>query len=168
MHQLWVCIYFLPLEPPPHFLPPHSSRSSQSTTLSSLCYRHSSFPLAMSFTRGSVYMSILPFQFIPPSPSPSVSTNLFFICLYSCPANRFISTIFLDSIYTLMYNICFSLSDILQTVWQTLGSSASLQMTQFYTFFSYLFIFYSYLFWYDTGTSSNGRPEACELLLFIY
>ena len=39
-------------------------------------------------------------QFVPTSPSPAVST-VCSLCLhvYSCPANRFISTIFLDSIY---------------------------------------------------------------------
>ena len=35
------------------------------------------------------------------------------LCPYSCPADRFISTIFLDSVfYSLMYDICFSLSDL--------------------------------------------------------
>ena len=32
-----------------------------------------------------------------------------------------------------MCDICFSLSDLLHSVWQTLGSSTSLQMTQFYS-----------------------------------
>ena len=35
------------------------------------------------------------------------------LCPYSCPAVRFISTIFLDSMFhALMYDICFSLSDL--------------------------------------------------------
>ena len=34
-------------------------------------------------------------------------------------------------IYTLTFNICFSLSDLLHSVWQTLGPCTSLQMTQF-------------------------------------
>ena len=38
------------------------------------------------------------------------------LCLYSCPAVRFISTIFLDSIYMLIYDICFSFSDLLHSV----------------------------------------------------
>ena len=40
------------------------------------------------------------------------------LCLYSCPANTFISTIFLDSLslYTLIYNIFFPLSDLLHSV----------------------------------------------------
>ena len=34
----------------------------------------------------------------------------------------------------LIYNICLSLSDLLRSVWQTLGSSTSLQMAQFHSF----------------------------------
>ena len=58
--------------------------------------------------------------------------------LYFCPTNRFISTIFPDSIYiyiyTLIYNVCFSLSDFLHSVWQTLGPATTQQMTQFHSF----------------------------------
>ena len=40
------------------------------------------------------------------------------LCLHCYPTNRFISTIFLDSIYiyALIYDICFSLSDLLHSV----------------------------------------------------
>ena len=43
-------------------------------------------------------------QFIPSSPSPAVS-QICSLCirLYSCPANMFISTIFLDSIHMCSY-----------------------------------------------------------------
>ena len=37
-------------------------------------------------------------------------------------------------IYELTYDICFSLSDLLHSVWQSLDSSTSLQMTQFRSF----------------------------------
>ena len=37
-------------------------------------------------------------------------------------------------VYELIYNICFSLSDLLHSVWQTLGSYTSLQVTQFHSF----------------------------------
>ena len=49
------------------------------------------------------------------------------LCLYSCPANGFVCTIILDS--TLTYNLYFSLSDRLHSVWQPLCPSTSLQMT---------------------------------------
>ena len=50
----------------------------------------SSFP-HNNFIHDGVYMSVLRSQFIPPSPSPAVSTSSY--------AARFINTIFLDSIY---------------------------------------------------------------------
>ena len=49
---------------------------------------------------GNVYVSALLCQFVPPSPPATVSTSLFYVCAsICCPANRFISTIFLDSIH---------------------------------------------------------------------
>ena len=48
------------------------------------------FPLAAHFTDDNVYVSTPLSQFIPLSPSPTVSTGLHLHC---CPANRFISTI---------------------------------------------------------------------------
>ena len=38
---------------------------------------YSSFPLVIYFTHRSLYMSMLLSQFVPPSPSPAVSTGLF-------------------------------------------------------------------------------------------
>ena len=60
-----------------------------------------------------VYKSVLLSQFIPPLLSllcPQVCPLC--LCLYSCPENWFISTIFIDSIY-MQYHICFSFSDLL-------------------------------------------------------
>ena len=58
---------------------PHRTplRLSQSTRLSSLFYIFRNFPLAICFTCGGVYISMLIFQFAPPSPSFAVSTSLF-------------------------------------------------------------------------------------------
>ena len=91
------------------------------------------------FTFGSVYMSMLLFHFIPayPSPSPCPPFYSLHLHLYSCPTPRFIRTLFFlfrFHIYVLAYNICFSLSDLLHSVWQTLGPSTSLQITQFHFF----------------------------------
>ena len=60
---------------------------------------YSSFPLAIYFTQGGVYMSMLLFQFIPLSQPPLCpQVRSLHLCFYSYAANRFISTIFLDSV----------------------------------------------------------------------
>ena len=41
-----------------------------------------SFPLAVCFTHGSVFMSILISHFVPPSPSAHVHTFILYICIY--------------------------------------------------------------------------------------
>ena len=79
--------------------PPHPSSLSQSTSLR-LSVSSSKLPQAISFTYGSIYVPVLPPQFIPPYSYRLCSQVCSLcLCLYSCPADRFISTIFLDSIY---------------------------------------------------------------------
>ena len=67
----------------PSSLPSHPSGSAQSTELSSLCY--GSFPLAGYFTHGSVHMSILVSQAVPPSSPLPVSICPFSIVWVSIP-----------------------------------------------------------------------------------
>ena len=71
-----------------------------------------------------------------PPPSPlGVHTFVLYICVSisalqtssSVPFSRF-------HIYALIHDICFSLSDLLHSVWQSLDASMSLQMTQFRSF----------------------------------
>ena len=88
-------------------------------------------------------------HFVPtyPSPSPCPQVHSLCLCLYYCPAPRFFRTIFLSfffgfHIYVLAYGICFSLSDLLHSVWQTLGPSTSLQITQFRFFLSSQYFFH--------------------------
>ena len=70
LSHLYTYISSLLIIPPPsHWW---ASRSSQSTKLSSLCYT-AALPLAICFTHGGVYMSVLNPQFIPSSPSPCSS-----------------------------------------------------------------------------------------------
>ena len=61
-----------------------------------------------------------------------------YLCLplYSCPANRFIYLCHFSRFHkcALIYGICFSLSNLFHSVWQTLGASTFLQMTQFHYF----------------------------------
>ena len=59
----------------------------------------------------------------------STSVSLFLSCkpVHLYPFSRF-------HIYVFIYDICFPLSDLLHSVWQSLGPSMSLQMTQFRSF----------------------------------
>ena len=134
---------YIPISPPSCIsLTPslsHPSRWWQNTELISLC---GCFPLATYFTFGSVYMSVPLSHFVPAYPSPSLCPQVhsLHLCLYSCPGPRFFRTFYLFfwfHIYVLAYGICFSLSDLLHSVWKTLGPSTSLQITQF-SFFLWL------------------------------
>ena len=77
MNQPQVYICPLPLEPSSH-LPRHPihSRLSQSTK-SELPASYSKLSLAVYFTHGNGYVSMLLSQFSPPTPSFTVSTSLF-------------------------------------------------------------------------------------------
>ena len=55
---------------------------------------YSKSPLAIYFTYGDMYVSMLLSHFAPPSPSLPVSTSLLCLRLHCCPANRFSSTSF--------------------------------------------------------------------------
>ena len=101
---------------------------------------YSRFLLVIYFINISVYMSIPRSQYIPPPPPPpSCFPLLVSICLFSTsvslflpckPVHTYHSSRF--HIYALIYDICFSLSNLLHSVWQSLGPSTSLQMTQFF------------------------------------
>ena len=106
------------------------------------------FPLAIYLIFGSVCISkyILPLsQFVSAYPFPSPYPQVHFLLrlrLYSHLAPRFFMTFFFFfcrfHIYVLAYGICFSLSDLLHSVWQTLGPSTSLQITQFHSFYGWV------------------------------
>ena len=93
----------------------------------------------------------------PLSPCPQVCS--LHLCLCSSPADRIINAIFPRSHIHALY-VCgshiniqyrFSASDLPHSVWQTLGSSTSLQMTQFHSFLwliihcVYVHLLYSFL-----------------------
>ena len=58
------------------------------------------------------------------------------LCLYFCFANNFICTTFLDCTYKWYYTILYLFFSFWLThiVWQSVGSSMSLQMAQFHSF----------------------------------
>ena len=81
--------------------PPHPSRLSQSVRWGPLCNTATSHPVWDGYlTPESVYMLTLLSPAIPLSPFP-LCPQVHFLCLrlHSFPANRFINSIFLDSIY---------------------------------------------------------------------
>ena len=66
----------LPLEPPSHHSP-HSTPLVVTEIWIELLASYSKFLLAIYFTYGNTYVSVLLSQFIPPFPSPTVSISLF-------------------------------------------------------------------------------------------
>ena len=86
-------------------------------------------------------MSITISQFIPPYPlsAPSLLGVHTFVLL-----TIFFSFLFFFRfhIYVLAYGISFSLSDLLHSVWQSLGPSTSLQITPFRSFLYMCRIFF--------------------------
>ena len=95
--------------------------------------------ISYSFIHITVYMSILTSQFItPPAPPHCHFPHLVSICLFSTSVSLFLPCKLVHlyhfsrfHIYELIYDICFSLSDLLHSVWQSLDPFTSLQMTQF-------------------------------------
>ena len=94
-----------------------------------------SFVIYLMYSINRVYVSVPISQFLSP-PSPllvsihlfSASVSLFLLWKWHLyHFSRF-------HIYVLIYSTCFSLSDLLHSVWHTLGPSVSLQMTQFHSF----------------------------------
>ena len=138
MNQIYIYIYqhisSLFRLPPPLPIPPLWVVAKHWADLPVL---RGCFALAIYFTFGSVYMFMPLSHFIPAYPSPSRCPQVHSqrLRLYSCPAPTFFRTFFFFfrfNIYVLAYSICFSLSDLLHSVWQTLGPSTSLQITQFH------------------------------------
>ena len=88
---------------------------------------YSRFSLVIYFIHSinSVYMSTPVSQFIPP-PLPPWYPYIcsLCLCLYFCFVNKIVYTNFFRfDIYELIYDICFSLSDLLHSVWPSLGPS---------------------------------------------
>ena len=91
---------------------------------------YSNFPLVSYFTCGSGYVSVLLSQFVPPSPSPAEftspsSTSVYLFLPFKCSPVPF----FKFHMHALIHYICFSLSDLLHSVSQVLGSSTSVILT---------------------------------------
>ena len=79
-----------------------------------------SFPLVIRFACGVYMFQCCSLDLSHPLLPPLCPESVVCLHLSSCPAIMFLSTIFLDSlykyIYTLIYDICFSLSDLLHSI----------------------------------------------------
>ena len=104
-------------------------------------YTAGSYQSSILYT-SSVYMSIPITQFsTTPSPPHRIFPPLVSICLCSTSVSQLLpcklAHLYQFSrfhISALIYDICFSLSDLLHSVWQSLDPSTSQQMKQFGTF----------------------------------
>ena len=126
MNRLYVYIYI-----PPGFLPIKVS-TEHGVEFPVLC---STFSLVICFKHSihSVCMSIPTSRFIPPSWYPCVCS--LHLCVSFCFASKgHLYHFSRFHVYVLIYNVCFSLSDLLPSVWQSLGPSMSLQTAQFHSF----------------------------------
>ena len=90
----------------PPSTPSHLSRSSQSTG-SELPVSYSKFHRLTNFTYGNICQCSSFNLSHPLLPHLCPWVCSLWLCLQCCHENRFISTIFLDSIYMLTRNICF-------------------------------------------------------------
>ena len=96
--------------------PSHLSRPPQSAELSPLCY--SSFPLAICFTHASVCQSQ---SSVHPTPAPSCPHVIVYVCIYTPALKIGLSVPFSRvHIYALIYDVCFSISDLPQDFYDRL------------------------------------------------
>ena len=91
-------------------------RSPQSTEQFPVLYSRFSLVIYCIHSINSVYMSISISQFIPPLPPWYPYVCSLCLCLYFCFVHKMIvyANFFRFHIYVLIYDICFSLSDLLQ------------------------------------------------------
>ena len=91
-------IYPLPLESPSKPLPPsHHSRSSQRTGLSSLCHTATPHYLSVLHTVMYIFQCHSLNSSHPLLPQVCLQVHSLHLHLFSCPEDRFISMLFLDS-----------------------------------------------------------------------
>ena len=110
----------------------HPSRSPQSIELQAPCTNQQEPTSYLFYTWKCPYGNpSLPVHSTTFTPCPPIC----FLCLCLYPALKKGSSLpfFWTHIYALIYDIYFSLSDFLHFVWQIIGPSTSLQMTQYHS-----------------------------------
>ena len=121
----------LSLPPTPSQLYP--SRSSQSIELSPPCYIAASQGLSILHKVMYVFQRYSLNSSHPLLPPLCPQVRSLCLWLYVCPANRFISTIFLDSISMCYHTVFIFLLVTYFTLYKSLSPARSLQMTQFHS-----------------------------------
>ena len=161
MNQLYVYIYphipSLLRLPPTLPIPPLWVVTKHGADLPVLC---GCFPLAIYFTFGSVYMSMLLSHFVSayPSPSPCPQVHSLRLHLYSYPAPRFFITIFfLDSILWVSIRYLF-FSFWLTSLYMRVSRSIHLTIKTQFCFFLWL----SNIPLYICATSSLSIPLSMD------
>ena len=134
-HESTVGIHmFLPSRTclPPHLTPLGCQKACELPT------SYSKFPLAICFTYGNAYVSMLVSKSVPPLSFTHCVHKIcsLCLCLHCCPAITLIS---ISRSSFQIPHICvaipyFSLSDLLHSIQQALGSSTSLELTQMCSF----------------------------------
>ena len=123
--------------------------------LLSLC---SSFTLPPRFLKSLFYVYLFIAALQLGSSIPCFCFFFLLVCLF-----------FRFHIYVLAYGICFSLSDLLHSVWQTLGPSTSVQITQFHFFLWLsnipLYIYICHIFFIHS--SVNGHLGCFHVLAIV-
>ena len=161
-----LCVYIYPhipslLQLPPTLsIPPLQVDIKHRADLPVLCC---CFPLAIYFTFGSVYMSVLLSHFIPASPYPLCpQVRSLHLRLYSCPATRFMSTVFF--FFFQITCMCISIQYFFFSFWLTSLCMTDSRSIHLITRNSILFLFmaeqYSIVYMYHiffTHSSADGH-----------
>ena len=114
--QVYICLFLCKTL---SHLPPHPPLPQLVTEhWVELPLSHSKYPMAICFTYGKVYVSVLLSQFVPPSPSHTISTSLFSMSGFPLLPCKYVHQYHFSRIHAhvLIYNICLSLSDLLNSV----------------------------------------------------
>ena len=124
---------------------------------------YGNFLSATYITHGNVCSSMLLSQFVLPCSSAAVSIVCSLcLCLYSCPANRFISTIFLDSTQYLFFSLWLTSLCITGSWFIHLTGTDSRPFLFVAAWYSIVFMYYNFL-----TESSVNRYLGCFHVLAI-
>ena len=145
MIQLYVYVYALPLGPP---MPPQTTHLGHHRAPSwapcAIAQHPTSYPF---YTWECIYVKTKSLISSHPSFPPSMSTHLFSTSAFLFVPCKYVHLYYFYRfhIYALIYGIRFSLSDLLHSVWQTLGPSNLYKWPNFISFYGWVIFHYIYV-----------------------